>query len=117
MAVYGGLDKFHNVILSNLQGRSADYILNDDNKKIYLTGLIFGAHLKAFSHMTSWQIVQNDKGRITLVIEKGPLYNMQDELEIIKLFEDVGIIVCFDYDGEIMLSKRGKRVFMIQNCK
>lgn len=28
MAVYGGLDKFHNVILSNLQGRSADYILN-----------------------------------------------------------------------------------------
>lgn len=103
------------VKLKSLQGRSVDYVISDSNKKTYLTGLIFGGHLKSFEKIKNWQIEQNDPGIITIRIVKDAGYLDLHEDEIVKLFNSVGVKADLEYVSEIPLTKRGKRKFMIQN--
>ena len=44
------------------QGRIGDFILDQNNFKIPLTGLLFGRHHKLFNHTTSIQIKQIKPG-------------------------------------------------------
>ena len=114
IATYGG-NRNGVVKLSSLEGRSVDFIVNKDNKKVYLIGLIFGGHLKSFAKINSWQIEQNRPGIITIKIVKDQGFLVEHEKEIIHLFESVGVISVLEFVTSIPLSARGKRKFLIQN--
>ena len=116
LAEYGGIQNGI-VKLKSLQGRSVDYVISDSNKKTYLTGLIFGGHLKSFEKIKNWQIEQNKPGKITVRIVKDTGYLDLHENEIVNLFDSVSVKADLEYVSEIPLTKRGKRKFMVQNIK
>lgn len=107
----GGIVHFKRII-----GRSQDFVISKDNQKVSLTALIFGQHLVAFKNIIQWQIVQNKVGLIVFNIIKGSSYKMNDEDEIRNKIQSVtDIDVIFNYVEEILLTKRGKHLFLIQN--
>lgn len=116
IAVYGGT-KNGVIKLKALQGRSVDYIVNATNKKIFLTGLIFGGHLKSFEKIKFWQIEQDVPGCIVIRIVKDLGYAAMYEKELIQLFESVEVKPELIYVDEIPLTLRGKRKFLIQNIR
>jgi phenylacetate-CoA ligase len=116
IAVYGG--EYKGVVkLKSLQGRSVDFVINKDNKKIYLIGLIFGGHLKSFAKIKVWQIEQTEPGLIVVRIVKDIGYTDLSENEIVQLFDSVGVKAEIKYVAEIALSNNGKRKFLVQNIK
>ncbi|MBO0592818.1 phenylacetate--CoA ligase family protein [Cellulophaga sp. E16_2] len=109
----GGVIHFKSIF-----GRTQDYILTKDNDKVYLTALIFGQHLKAFSNIYKWQIIQNQTGVIDINIIKGNEYSISDEVEIReKITEVTDIEINFMYVNNIPKTKRGKHLFLIQRIK
>lgn len=117
LAVYGGKNKFGEVILSNLLGRDVDFIYNKNDEKIYLVGFIFGGHIKAFNYIQSWQIIQNEKGKVILLIIKLKGFTIHIEKQIYDLFKNKEIDITIQYVDAIPKTKRGKRKFLIQNIK
>ncbi len=114
IAIYGGTTNGV-VKLKSLQGRSVDYIINSDLKKVYLTGLIFGGHLKSFEKIKLWQIEQNEPGYVRITIVKETEYTEIHENEIVQLFLNAGFKSQVFYVNDIPLTDRGKRKFLIQN--
>lgn len=112
-AIYGGT--VNGVVkIKSLQGRTIDYIYNSENKKVYLIGLVFAAHLKAFESIKRWQIEQDKPGFIVIKIVKDTGYSNLQEKEIINLFIAAGIQPEVLYVDDIPLTERGKRKFLIQ---
>ncbi len=106
------------VHFSKIYGRSQDYILSKNNEKVYLTALIFGQHLKAFSNIVKWQIIQNEIGKITISVLKGRNYSKEDETDIINKITNVTEVeISFDYVNDIPRTKRGKHLFLVQNIR
>lgn len=116
LAQYLGVNEKGEVILSQLQGRSVDYLISDNGNRIFLTGLIFGNHLRAFKNIFAWQLEQEVPGVVKMRIKKDTYFTNIDENDIRVLFEASNIKVIFDYESEIVKSKRGKRIFLIQHC-
>lgn len=116
LAIYGGIENGW-VILTKLLGRSVDYIINKDNEHIYLTGFIFGGHLHAFNAIADWQIRQDIKGQVTITIVKTNDWKNEYENDLFELFSDKAIDASILYAEKIERSRRGKRIFMIQNIK
>jgi len=114
IAVYGGT-RNGVVKLKSLQGRTIDYILNNDNEKIYLTALGFSKRIKSFHKIKKWQFEQNKKGEITVRIVKDEVFSDLDELEIIQSFETFNLKATIEYVDHIPLTISGKRRFLIQN--
>ena len=114
MAEYGGR-KNGVVRLNSLRGRTVDYIVNKNNQKIYLVGLIFGGHIEALNHINDWQIEQNEVGKVILRIVKGVGYNELISQELIYLFNEYSIDVSFLFVTSIPITGRGKKKFMIQH--
>ncbi|MCR5187344.1 MAG: hypothetical protein K6C97_00305 [Treponema sp.] len=100
-----------------LMGRTTDYLYDKNGKKVYCIGPIFGAHLHAFENIHSWQLEQNENGKIDVLINKLPAFSKDDENEIAKLFLNMNIDSNIIYTKEFKLSKRGKRKFILQNVK
>ena len=99
-------------------GRTQDYVFDKKNRKIALTALIFGQNFAAFKNMIRWQLQQDEIGTIIIKIIRGPLYTIQDEKEITgKIKDSADIDVMFKYDDRMSLSKTGKFLFLIQNCR
>lgn len=117
LAVYGGETKYNETIIRKLLGRDVDYIINRNNKKIYLVGFIFGGHLNAFNYIDSWQIHQTQIGVIELYIVKGSGYSDDIEKELIDLFINNDFIVHIKYVSSIEKTIRGKQKFLIQEIK
>lgn len=117
LAIYGGINKYGEVILSNLLGRDVDFIYNKNDEKIYLVGFIFGGHIKAFNYIQSWQIIQNEKGKVILLIIKSKGFTIHIEKQIYDLFKYKDIDITIKYVDAIPKTKRGKRKFLIQNIK
>ncbi len=117
LAVFGGVNNNGETVLKRLQGRTVDYIIDKQGEKIYLTEFIFGHHLPEFKTIDSWQLEQNEPGIVTLRIIPDFNYTAKDEAGLISHFNKVGISVLVDYQSEIKKSSRGKRIFMIQNCR
>lgn len=114
MAIYGGsINGF--VILKSLQGRTADYLINSRNEKIFVVGLIFGGHLKCFENIKSWQFEQNVPGDVNIFIVKDSNYSVIDEEEISSVLKSVNIKPYFYYTNTLTLTPRGKQKFIIQN--
>lgn len=114
IAEYGGV-KDGVVILKRLLGRNSDFIINKERERIFLVGLIFGGHLKAFNEIDSWQIIQNKPGYLLINIKKGNTYTIDTEKEIIMLFGSKGFDVSMNYVESIPKTSRGKQQFLIQN--
>ncbi len=115
LAVYGGVTKYGEVILSSLMGRTVDFIYNKKGEKVYTVGFIFGGHLKAFNFIKSWQIEQNEIGSIIIRIVKASGYNDLIENEIVSFFEKAEFEVTIIYVDNIPKTNRGKMRFLIQN--
>jgi phenylacetate-CoA ligase len=117
LAIFGGKNNNGEVIIKALLGRDVDFILDKSGQKKYLVGFIFGGHIHAFDYIQSWQIEQNEIGRIELKIVKSVGYNEIVEQEIKDLFERNNISVKFTYVNKIEKTIRGKQKFLIQNIK
>lgn len=106
------------VHFKKIVGRNQDFILSKENKKIYLIGLIFGLHLKAFKNIIHWQIKQDIPGEINIYIVKNDSFSKIDENEISYSIKSiVDIDVKFNFVQEISKTKAGKQLFMVQNVK
>ncbi len=117
LAIFGGINSKGETVLKRLQGRTVDYIIDKQGKKIFLTDFIFGHHLQEFKNIESWQLEQNEPGIVMLRIKPDVNYSAKDEAGLISHFNKVGISVYVDYKGKIKKTSRGKRIFMIQNCR
>lgn len=115
LARYGGALDDGTVVLTKLEGRNTDYIINMNNEKIYLVGYIFGGHLDAFNHISQWQIEQNEMGKLVLRIVKADSFTDKVERELISFFSNKLFSVVINYCSEIPKTNRGKQKFLIQN--
>ena len=115
LAVYGGTKEDGTVILSSLKGRAKDYIINSEGKKIYLVGFIFGGHLEAFNYIRSWQLEQNEIGKVNLRIVKNKGYSIETEKKLKEIFLKEKIDITFTYVEKIKKTNSGKQLFLIQN--
>ena len=116
LAIYGGI-KNGWVILNRLLGRTVDYIVNKNNEQIFLTGFIFGGHLAAFNAIADWQIRQDKAGFVDITIVRTTDWKCDYDQDMLFLFQNQGITASINYAESIARSKRGKRIFMIQNIK
>lgn len=115
LAVYGGT---HNgfVILDKILGRSQDYLIDCNNEKVMLVGLVFGAHLKAFKAMKAWQIIQKKSGLVEIMIDILDNWEKDFEREVIETIGFNGRIkISIIYGANFILTKSGKRLFVIQS--
>lgn len=115
LAIYGGETENGETIITKLLGREADFIYNKEKKQIFLVGLIFGGHIQAFNYVQTWQIHQDEIGKIDIYIVKFSGYNSQTENEIITLFRNNSIDATVHYVNSIEKTIRGKQKFLIQN--
>ncbi|MBQ8679073.1 MAG: hypothetical protein IJ530_04850 [Treponema sp.] len=113
---YGGT-KNGIVCLSGLKGRKGEYIVGKNSKIIQLVGFIDIHYLKCKDKILSYQIEQNEPGKVVFRIVKSYDWTAIDEEEIRKLLAIREIDVDFEYPKEIPLTSKGKRKNIIQNIK
>src|SRR6185295_20006682 len=90
-------------LLRKIEGRKQEYIVTADNRAIALTGVVFGQHWHAFSHIRQLQLVQDERGKVMIRIARGDGYSQADENEIRdKILKCVvgGMEIGFDYVEE-----------------
>lgn len=113
---YGGINNGV-VCLSELIGRNNDFVVDKNKKKIMLSGYLDIHYFKCKDKVLSYQIEQNEPGKVVFRIVKSDDWTTSDEDEIRKLLAIRGIDVGFEYPKEIPLTAKGKRKNIIQNCK
>lgn len=105
------------VLIDSIQGRTVDFLYDKNGEKVYLTGAIFGGHIKAFNHIAQWQLIQKEKGKIRVDIIKGEGYNNEIENEIVQFFDGFHIDAKIYYVASIQKQANGKQKFLIQEIK
>jgi len=112
-AEYGGKNNGA-TILRNLQGREQDFIFNERNEKVSITGLIFGRHYTAFKHIKKWQIHQSKPGEALILVIPGEQFNEDDKQELIHSFKNLAAVSAeVKIVSNIPLTQRGKFRFVI----
>jgi len=95
-------------------GRSGQYILDRNNKKISLTGLIFGRHHKLFNYCKQLQVSQAKPGCATIyyVADEFALKNNKPE----DLFDAGAIDMDFKFEriSEPIRTKSGKVLLLVK---
>lgn len=114
LATYRGIKEDGSVLIDAIQGRTVDFLYDRKKEKVFLTGAIFGGHIKAFNHIAQWQLVQDEVGIVTVYIIKGQSYDETIEKEVINFFEGFNIEARIEYVNEIKKQKNGKQKFLIQ---
>jgi phenylacetate-CoA ligase len=104
------------VYIDAIQGRTVDFLYDRDGKKVFLTGAIFGGHIKAFNYIAQWQLVQNEKGVVDVAIIKGDGFDETIEKEVLDFFEGFNIGAKLKYVDYIPKQANGKQKFLIQKC-
>lgn len=117
MAEFGGYDENGYLIFNQILGREQEFIYNNESGSVNITALIFGQHYKAFEHIKKWRILQNEEGKVIILIIKDEKYTSDDESEIFRKFKEFGVDVTFEYTDQIPLSRRGKHQLVVQNIK
>ena len=105
------------VYIDAIQGRTVDYLVDREGKKVFLTGAIFGGHIKAFNHIAQWQLHQKERGKVAADIIKGAGYDKEIEDELIQFFEKFNIEVALNYVSYIHKQANGKQKFLIQEIR
>lgn len=104
-------------LLESIEGRSYEYIVTRDGRRVSLTGLIFGQHFKAFERIKKMQLYQERKGELEIRIVRSPNYTQEDDNEIIKTIQasvKFGLNIIIRYVDHIPETERGKHQFLIQ---
>ena len=116
-AVYGGTSE-DGIILDEVLGRTQDYIVNKEGKKVLLTALIFAQHFPSLGKIRQWQIEQWQPGSILIHVVPSEDYEAADEEEIRNLFCSLGNVdVAFHYASSIELTGRGKSKMIVQHIE
>lgn len=91
------------------EGREGDFILDNNNKKIPLTGLIFGRHHEIFNFADFIQVEQNQEGLVIFYITLKDDQSI-NKLNIEKYFDlsSVGINYDFKIISNPIRTKMGK---------
>ncbi|MCI6152849.1 MAG: hypothetical protein MR673_06960 [Fusobacterium perfoetens] len=101
-----------------IKGRTQDYIYGRNTEKYPVVGIIFGQHFSAFKSMGNFQILQNEYGKIDIIIEGEKNLTLDNEKEIIRILKNVSnnnLEVEIKYVKNIERTQRGKYKFLIQN--
>ncbi len=104
------------VHIDAIQGRTVDFLYDREGCKVFLTGAIFGGHIKAFTHIAQWQLVQDVIGVVEAAIIKGDGYDETVEKDVKEFFEGFNIEAKLHYVSYIEKQKNGKQKFLIQKC-
>ena len=116
LATYVGRKDDGTVLIDAIQGRTVDFLYDTSGERVYLTGAIFGGHIKAFNHIAQWQLTQNKKGIVDVAIIKGEGFNETVEKEVYDFFGRFNITAKLNYVNYIEKQKNGKQKFLIQKC-
>ena len=116
IATYRGTDNGV-VMIDAIQGRTVDYLVDRSGKKVFLTGAIFGGHIKAFNHIAQWQLLQSEKGKVRVDVIKGNDYSNEVEDEITRFFAGFDLEAELNYVDSIKKQPNGKQKFLIQEIK
>lgn len=103
------------VQLAELKGRTGEFIYGKNNEIIRLVGFIDIHYLSCKDKILSYQIEQNEIGKIIFKVIKTDDWNIKDETEIKTLLSKRGIEVTFNYPKSIPLTIKGKQKVLIQN--
>lgn len=101
------------VTFSRIIGRAQDYILDKNQKKLFIIGTVYQQPLEVFKHISSWQLYQTKPGYVNVLIVKKPSYNQNCEDELITL---LGIFTNIEftltYTESIPKTPLGKHLFV-----
>lgn len=103
------------VTFSEIIGRSQDYLIDANGNKKYLIANIYSHKIPVFKKIQIWQLRQNLKGIVNVVIVPLKEFSEQDKIEIMipfKKFENFEFN--FVYVKEIPKTKIGKHMFVVQ---
>lgn len=89
------------------EGRLGEFVLDKNNNKIPLTGLIYGRHHKLFNVSEHLQIFQPVKGEMIIIYTTSKEINENDAKELFDS-SSVDIIVSFKKVAKPILTKSGK---------
>ena len=106
------------VTLSQVMGRSQDYIIDKNKLKHNLIATIYRYNINAFKKIKRWQIRQDVPGEITLIVIPSSNFTKMDEQEIlnsVELFKSFKVE--FKYVNDIPKSRIGKHLAVIQNIQ
>lgn len=104
------------VRLAQVIGRTQDYVYTRQMEKVLLTALIFGRHLRSFSRIRKWQLVQDIPGDVALHVIPDGAFGANEEEEIRAAFSDSGMShVTFEYPSNLPSTPRGKSRLLVQN--
>jgi phenylacetate-CoA ligase len=104
-------------LIKRIEGRLQELIVTKDKRLITLTALIFAQHFNAFSKIKQMQLVQEEEGRLVVMIVKIEGYSARHEQEIRQKMQksvDDQLDIDFSYVDEIPKTERGKYRFLIQ---
>ncbi|MDD4892237.1 MAG: phenylacetate--CoA ligase family protein [Phycisphaerae bacterium] len=104
-------------LIERIEGRKQEYVVTADGRTISLTGLVFGQHWHAFSHIRKVQLVQEQAGRVCVRVVPTAEWNEHDEAEIRTKMNQCargGLETTFELVDEIAPTSRGKHIFLVQ---
>lgn len=107
-------------ILERIEGRAIEFIYDKNMKKISITAVIYGQHLKAFKNIKKMQLFQNRQGEVSVRIVKNQAFDTSDAFEIKYKIENVSpdnLLAALEYVDDIPSRKNGKFQFLIQEIK
>lgn len=107
-------------ILGGIEGRTGDYIIGSDGRKISITAIIFGQHLSEFKKITSFQLTQNIVGHVEFTIVGDKLLSSIEERNLIKKLvkcSDNTVNFQVNYVEKLIKTSSGKFKYLNQNIK
>jgi len=110
----------NSMIIGDIVGRTSDYLIGYDGRKISITGIIFGQHLKEFNKISKFQLVQSEPGKIHFNIVAENRLSITEETRLKKKIEnasDYTISVKINYVKEIKKSSSGKFKYLKQDIQ
>ena len=95
-------------------GRQGDFVLDSNNKKIPLTGLIFGRHHQLFDLCSQLQIGQTIPGKA--VVYYCPIPDGKTEIVPNEMFDSSNVSIDFDFVAvsEPIKTKAGKLRLLVE---
>lgn len=106
-------------LIKEVIGREQDFVVTAEKNLISLTSLIPAQHLKSFAKIEKIQVIQNEIGKIKILIIPLDNFTAKDEKEFgDRIQECVGngnLKLDFEYVKEIPTTVTGKHVFLKQN--
>ncbi|MEI6555018.1 MAG: hypothetical protein WCL70_05490 [Paludibacter sp.] len=108
------------LILNGIEGRTSDYIIGDDGRKISITAIIFGQHLTEFKKMSGFQLIQYISGKVDFNILGVNVLTFSEESSLKEKLQncsDKTIEFEIKYVNELIKTSTGKFKYLIQNIK